>query len=97
MTSDEVGLISTCPSKLAKCSFVKQKWPFIETNRPSQKTIWLSYFILNNFLIFLYFFLWNIFITYFAYMFYNMRYNDAYAKHVNTGCENKKLNWEHTY
>ena len=25
-------------------------------------------------------------------MFYDMRHNDAYAKHVNIGCENKKLN-----
>ena len=31
-------------------------------------------------------------ITYFAYMFHDMRYNDTYAKHVNIGCENKKLN-----
>ena len=27
-------------------------------------------------------------------MFYDMKYNDAYAKHVNIGCENKKLNWD---
>ena len=27
-------------------------------------------------------------------MSYDMRYNDAYAKHVNIGCENKKLNWD---
>ena len=27
-------------------------------------------------------------------MFYGMRYNDAYAKHVNISCENKKLNWD---
>ena len=27
-------------------------------------------------------------------MLYNMRYNDAYAKHVTIGCENKKLNWD---
>ena len=26
-------------------------------------------------------------------MFYDMRYYDAYAKHVNISCENKKLNW----
>ena len=31
-------------------------------------------------------------ITYFAYMFHDMRYNDTYAKHVKIGCENKKLN-----
>ena len=27
-------------------------------------------------------------------MFFDMRYYDAYAKNVNIGCENKKLNWE---
>ena len=58
---------------------------------PFPRTIWRNYFILNNFLIF-YFFVWNIFITYFAYMFDDMRYNGAYAKHVTIGCENKKLN-----
>ena len=26
-------------------------------------------------------------------MYYDMGYNDAYAKHVNSGYENKKLNW----
>ena len=54
------------------------------------RTIWVNFFILNNFLIFLFFFVRNIF----AYMFYDMTYNDAYDKHVNIGCENKKLNWD---
>ena len=92
ITSDEVDLISTCPSALAKCPFVKEKWPFIETKSPFPNTIWQHYFILNNVVIFFFFFVWNTFITYFAYMFYGMRCNDAYAKHVNIGCENKKLN-----
>ena len=30
--------------------------------------------------------------TYIAYMCYEMSYNDAYAKHVSIGSENKKLN-----
>ena len=93
MTSDEMNLISTWSSRSAKCPFVKQKWPFIETKSPFPRTTWLNYFILTNFLIF-HFLVWNIFITYFAYMFYEMIYNDAYANHVNIGCENKKLNWD---
>ena len=93
MTSDEMNLISTWPLRSAKCPFVKQKWPFIETKSPFPRTTWLNYFILTNFLIF-HFLVWNIFITYFAYMFYEMIYNDAYANHVNIGCENEKLNWD---
>ena len=81
-----MDLISTCPSALAMCPFVKQ------TKGPFLRTIRLNYFILNNFLILQNFFVSNIFITYFAYMFYDMKYNDAYAKHVNIGYENKKLN-----
>ena len=27
-------------------------------------------------------------------MFHDMRYNEAYAKHINIGSENKKLNWD---
>ena len=71
MYSNEVNLISTCPSGLAKCPFVKQKRHLIEMKCPFPRTFSLNYFILNNVLIFLFFFLiWNIFIRYFAYMFY---------------------------
>ena len=44
-----------------------------------------------------FYFVWNIFITSLANMFYDMRYNDAYAKHVNIRYENKKLNWDVTF
>ena len=27
-------------------------------------------------------------------MVYDMRYSDAYGKHLDIGCENKKLNWD---
>ena len=82
-------MISTCPSRLAKCPFVKQNWRFIETKSPFPRTIHF-----NQFLIFNFFFVWNILITYFGYIFYYMRYNDIYAKHVNISCKNKKLNWD---
>ena len=64
----------------------------MEMKSPFPNRIWLNYFILNNVVIFFLFFVWNTFITYFACMIYGSRRNDTYAKHVNIGCENKKLN-----
>ena len=40
------------PSALAKCRFVKQKWPFIEKKSPFPWRVWLNCFNLNKFLIF---------------------------------------------
>ena len=89
-----VDLISTCPSTLAKCPFVKWKWLLIETKGPFPTTIWLIFFISNNFLIFSFILFFETFSSHSLQMLYNMRYNDAYAKHVTIGCENKKLNWD---
>ena len=71
---------------LTKVAFYWRKEPFSKKNL-------VELFHFKYFLIFLCFFVWNIFITYFPYMFSDMRYNDTHAKHVNIGCENKKLNW----
>ena len=30
-------------------------------------------------------------------MFYDMKYNDTYAKHVNIGYESKKLSWDEMF
>ena len=81
-----INEVSFCETKVA---FYWKKEPFFRNNLTE---LFVNYFILDILLFFI-FFVWNIFITYFAHMFYDMWYNDTYAKHANIGCENKKLNW----
>ena len=70
---------STCPSRLYKFPFVKQRCPFIGGKSPFLRTIWSNSFILDKFLNFAYF-SFEIFLS----VFWLTRHKDLYAIKMRT-------------